>query len=125
MEEEAKIVLAIVGWRGMTSDKHGTLFADAMTSFVLRHGVPHEVVSGGAKGADTLGEAWARKRGIRLVILKPDWKRGGRRAGLARNTDIVAACTHMIAFPHDSGTGTQDSIKKALLLNKLDTVVKL
>lgn len=45
-----------------------------MTDRVAKHGMPELVVSGGAKGADTLGEQWARKHKIKVLILKPDWK---------------------------------------------------
>jgi predicted Rossmann fold nucleotide-binding protein DprA/Smf involved in DNA uptake len=33
-----------------------------------------EVVSGGARGVDTLGERWARENGIPIKIFPADWK---------------------------------------------------
>lgn len=116
----AALVLAIVGHRKFT-DQH--LLDDTLKEFVVRHGMPTLVVSGGAKGADTLGEAWAKKHKIVVNILKPDWKKHGKKAGVLRNTDIVNACTHVVAFPSKLGKGTQDSIHKAKLQGKVMTIV--
>src|SRR3954470_15364903 len=32
-----------------------------------------EVVSGGAKGADSLGEKWAKENKVKIKVFKPDW----------------------------------------------------
>jgi hypothetical protein len=108
--------LAIVGYRGFTDE---TVFMETMQAFVAKYGLPELVVSGGAAGADTMGELWAAICGIPTRILTPDWRRYGRAAGLMRNTDIVAACTHMVAFPSIHGKGTQDSIRKAQQAKKV------
>ena len=71
------------------------------------------IVSGGAKGADTLGEKFSKKYGLNIIIYKPNWNLHGKKAGILRNTDIVEKSTHMIAFPSKYGKGTQDSIRKA------------
>jgi hypothetical protein len=107
--------LALVGSRNYVNQKE---FDEVVDAFVLKHGtLPEFVVFGGAKGADTLAEVWARKHKIPLKIFKPDWKAKGKAAGVLRNTDIVNECTHMIAFPAADGKGTQDSIKKAQAKN--------
>lgn len=104
--------LAIVGYRGFTD---WAKFSDHVDAYVLERGErPVLVISGGAKGADTMAERWAKIHGIPTEILAPDWKKHKRGAGFARNTDIVNVCTDMIAFPNKArGKGTQDSIKKA------------
>ena len=71
------------------------------------------IVSGGAPGADTLAEKLARELNVQMIVFKPDWTTHGKAAGIMRNTDIVNASTHMIAFPSRKGKGTQDSIRKA------------
>jgi hypothetical protein len=75
------------------------------------------VVSGGAKGADTFAEIYARERGLDVIIFKADWNRHGRRAGFLRNHDIVNECDRLVAFWSDSrggkSTGTQHSIRLA------------
>lgn len=69
------------------------------------------IVSGGAKGADTLGEKWANENNIQTLIFKPDWNRWGKRAGFIRNTDIVANSDYVIAFWDGASPGTLSSIK--------------
>jgi hypothetical protein len=51
--------------------------------------------------------------------LEKTWKK----AGLLRNTDIINESTHVIAFPNDKGSGTQDSIRKAQKLGKIVKVI--
>jgi len=50
-----------------------------------------QVISGGARGVDALGERWARRRGIRLRRFPADWSRFGRRAGTVRNEEMARA----------------------------------
>jgi hypothetical protein len=109
-EKKPEMRLAIVGWRGFTNK---TLFDTELKNFTDEYGMPSLVVSGGAKGADTLAEEWAKEHNIKMLTLKPDWSTG-KAAGILRNTDIVRECTHMVAFPSEAyGKGTQDSIRKA------------
>lgn len=74
--------------------------------------MPELIVSGGARGADRLAERYAKENQIKMKVLKPDWTKG-RRSGLTRNTDIVNASTHVIAFVMPESRGTWDTIKKA------------
>ena len=43
------------------------------------------IVSGGARGADTLAERYAKERGCLLVVIKADWDKFGKSAGYRRN----------------------------------------
>lgn len=71
------------------------------------------VVSGGAKGADTLGELFAKEYNLKTMIFKPEWNRYGKAAGVIRNTEIVKNADIIMAFPMGSSKGTYDSIHKA------------
>ena len=72
------------------------------------------IVSGGAKGADTLAERFADEFGILKVVFKPDWSRYGDKASFLRNTDIIETADECVAFVNNpKSSGTQDSIKKA------------
>lgn len=56
-------------------------------------------VSGGAKGADTIGQEWAKGYGLKIYPpLKPDWNKYGRAAGPIRNSDIVKMADVIVAF---------------------------
>lgn len=80
------------------------------------------VISGGAKGADTLAVKYAKERSARLIELRPDWDTHGTKAALIRNTDIVKAAEYVIAFPLKDSKGTWDTVKKA---RELEIPVKI
>ena len=70
-----------------------------------------EVVSGGARGVDTCGEAWARRFGLPVKRFPADWTRHRRSAGPIRNGEMAAYADALVAFP--GGRGTADMVKQA------------
>lgn len=70
-----------------------------------------EVFSGGAKGADALGELYAIRQSKRLRVFPADWARWGRSAGARRNSTMAEYAHGLIAMP--GGSGTADMILKA------------
>jgi hypothetical protein len=72
------------------------------------------VVSGGANGADSLGERWARENNIQTLIFKPDWKKYGKSAGFIRNEDIIKNSDFVVAFWDEISKGTKSSINLAI-----------
>jgi hypothetical protein len=71
------------------------------------------LVSGGANGADKLGEQYANENNIPTKIFLPDWEKHGRVAGFLRNTDIINEAELVVAFWDQTSKGTKDSIDKA------------
>lgn len=65
-----------------------------------------EVISGGATGVDTGGEAWARSNGIPVKRFPADWHKYGRPAGPMRNGTMAAYATDLAVF--DGGKGTRN-----------------
>jgi hypothetical protein len=49
-----------------------------------------EVVSGGAVGADAAGELWARERGHRVHVIKPDYRRNNPKLAPKLRNDKMA-----------------------------------
>ena len=81
-----------------------------------------QIVSGGARGADTLGERYAKERGHLVKIFKADWDQG-KMAGYVRNVAMADYADALIAF--DFGTkGTGHMIKIAETRKMLVRVVK-
>ena len=78
----------------------------------------NSIVSGGAKGADTLAEKFATEMGVEMIIFKPNFEKHGRGAALARNTQIIENSDIVFAFSDGKSKGTHDSIKKAEKLGK-------
>lgn len=71
------------------------------------------LVSGGANGADKLGEQYANENNIPTKIFLPDWEKHGKAAGFLRNTDIINEAELVVAFWDQQSNGTRDSIQKA------------
>lgn len=76
------------------------------------------IVSGGAKGADSIGEKYADERGLKKEIYKPDWDLFGKKAGFLRNTTIIENSDMIFAFWDGKSNGTKDSLDKAQKLKK-------
>ena len=55
------------------------------------------VISGGAKGVDETAEDEARKLGMEVISVTPEWDKYGRRAGLMRNDIIVGMADSVVA----------------------------
>ncbi len=68
------------------------------------------IISGGAKGADTLAQKYARDNGIPILIYYPDWEQYGKKAGLIRNTLIAEQSDIMIGFREQMSMGTSHAI---------------
>ena len=77
---------------------------------------PTEVVSGAARGIDTLGEHWARVRKIPIKRFPANWKQYNKAAGLFRNTEMAEYADALVAIWDGKSTGTADMIAKAHLL---------
>jgi len=72
-----------------------------------------EIVSGGAEGADYLGETFARECEIDLKIFHADWKKHGKSAGPRRNRKMAEYADCLIAFWDGKSPGTKNMIEEA------------
>jgi hypothetical protein len=72
------------------------------------------IVSGRARGADLLGERWARDRGnyfnVSSNVFKPDWDLHGKSAGYKRNVTMADNAEYLIAFWDGKSKGTKHMI---------------
>lgn len=83
-----------------------------------------EIVSGGARGADSLGERYAQSRGMALNVMPADWKRFGKSAGYRRNESMAIYSTHCIVFWDGESRGTQHMIDLANQYNLALRIVR-
>lgn len=72
-----------------------------------------EIVSGGAAGADRLGEKYAKDHGYSLHVFPADWDRYGRQAGYIRNVQMAEYADALIAFWDGRSKGTKHMIEEA------------
>lgn len=79
-----------------------------------------EIVSGGARGADRIGEFVAKFYGIPVKQFIPDWSGLGKRAGFVRNSEMGDYADALLAFWDKKSRGTKQMIdyatKKGLLV---------
>ena len=83
-----------------------------------------EIVSGGAKGADTLAREFAEKNDIKLTEFTPDYKKYGRGAPIRRNKEIVEYSDQIIAFWDGKSRGTKNTIDIAKKQGKPVTIIR-
>jgi hypothetical protein len=68
------------------------------------------IVSGHARGADTLGEKYAQDEGFALEIYLAQWKKLGKQAGYRRNEQMAEVADALIAFWDGESKGTKHMI---------------
>jgi hypothetical protein len=105
--------LAIVGSRTFTD----YLFLESTIMTRINKNVT-EIVSGGAPGADSLAEDFAKKFRLKMKVFPADWKRLGKKAGYLRNISIIEYSDIVIAFWDFVSPGTKSSIDLAYKMHK-------
>jgi hypothetical protein len=71
------------------------------------------LIAGGARGADTLAEEWAKIQEVECSVYHADWAKHGRAAGPIRNQQMLdeGQPTLVVAFP--GGRGTADMVRRS------------
>lgn len=72
-----------------------------------------EIVSGGARGADRLGEFYAIDKNLPIRRFPADWDKFGKRAGFLRNSEMANYANELIAFWDGQSRGTKHMIDLA------------
>ena len=72
-----------------------------------------KVISGMAKGADTLAIRYADENKLTKILFPANWKVYPRIAGFLRNNDMLSIATHLIAFWDGKSSGTKHMIEIA------------
>lgn len=108
--------LAIIGSRTITS-------LDIASYIPEWYGSPDVIITGGAKGVDTIAEDFARSHGLGLLVFKPDYKAHLRGAPIRRNELIAKECDALLAFWDGKSRGTRYTIEYAMRLGKRVHVV--
>jgi len=88
--------VAIIGSRGISAIDLAPYLPSATT----------EIVSGGARGVDTVAHNYAIANSIKLTEFLPDYSRYGRSAPLKRNIEIINYADMLLAFWDGTSRGT-------------------
>lgn len=106
-KENFKVIIA--GSRGFSNYK---LLKETCDKYLREKKKTHNVivVSGHARGADTLGEKYASDEDLDLEIYPADWKKYGKSAGFMRNEQMANIADAVIAFWNGESHGTKHMI---------------
>ena len=120
--------VAIVGGRKFADQAHMTEVMDKALSAKVLDGCKIIIVSGRAKGADLMGEVYAKSRGYEIEEHTPDWKdltaipcRIGKNqygeynalAGHNRNQKMRDSADAVVAFWDGKSKGTKEMIEES------------
>ncbi len=75
--------------------------------------VATEIVSGGARGVDYLGECLAKNLNIPIKVFPADWDEYGKKAGPIRNSQMANYADALIAVWNGESKGTGNMIVQA------------
>ena len=107
--------LAIIGSRNLEVQNLGDYLPSTVT----------EIVSGGARGIDTVAATYAKQNGITLTEFLPDYQRYKRGAPLKRNQQIADYADEVLAFWDGTSRGTMYTVDLFKKLGKNVTIVHL
>ena len=115
---ERIVKLAVVGSRGFDSQQDYLKLQKELDKYEIDY-----IISGGAKGCDSLAYDYAEDNAIPILVIFPDFKNLGRKAGPIRNKIIIDKSSKVIAFWDKSSKGTKNSIEEAKKQGKLLKIV--
>lgn len=105
--EQLKVIIA--GGRDLTNYNLLKYTCDV----ILKGQVNVEIVSGCARGADSLGEQYAKEKGFNIKEFPANWDLHGKAAGYIRNKEMANYANVLIAFWDGKSKGTKHMINLA------------
>ncbi len=99
-----------------------------ITDFNLAQHIPPEatvIISGGAKGIDTLAEKYADEHGLEKIIIKPNYPKYHRGAPLKRDEEMVELADEVIVIWDGASKGSKYTADYAKKKNKPVTVIEV
>ena len=82
------------------------------------------IISGGARGADTLGERYAKSHNLKLDVYPANWDRFGKSAGYRRNVQMAEVADACVVFWNGTSKGSKHMIDIAIKHNLKLRIVK-
>lgn len=81
------------------------------------------IISGTARGADSLGIKYAHEHGLKVERYPAEWKKYGKSAGYKRNVQMAEVADALLAFWDGNSRGTKHMINIARDKNLIVMVV--
>ncbi len=76
-----------------------------------------EVVSGGCRGVDEMGEKWAKDNGVDIKIFHADWAKYGREAGELRNREMAEYADGLLLLWDGKSPGSSCMLRESAKAN--------
>ena len=105
-----KVVIA--GCRDYTNYQEAKKYIDMFLS-KIKNEYEIVIISGGANGADSIGERYAMENGFKVEIFPAEWDKYGKSAGPIRNEKMAKASDFAICFWDGKSRGTASMISCA------------
>lgn len=104
--------IVIAGSRNYENYDEAKIYIDRYISRIKNQ---YELIflSGGCRGADLIGERYAKENGYKIERYLPDWDKYGKSAGPERNEIMAKMCDCVICFWDGKSIGTKSMIKFA------------
>ena len=90
--------------------------------FEIKENIPVEIICGMCRGADMLGEKFAKEKGYHIKYFPADWEKNGKIAGIIRNGEMAKYAARedneddmgiLVAFWDGKSRGTKNMIINA------------
>lgn len=100
--------ILVCGGRDYTDKEHVYSILDQCYS----QNTKLEIISGMARGADTLAYEWAKERGVKCFEFPADWDRYKKAAGPLRNQQMIDEGFPDAGIAFKGTTGTADMVRR-------------
>lgn len=97
----------------IAGSREGVTYKDIVQAVEQCGWMPTTIICGGARGADALGDAWAKSMGVPVEYYPADWNQYGRQAGPIRNSQMAKNSEALIAVWDGFSRGTKNMIEMA------------
>ena len=112
-----EVYVVIAGCRDYENYEEAKKYIDICLSDIRKEN-EIVIVSGCARGADALGEKYAKENGFKVEKYPADWITYGRSAGPKRNEEMAKISDYVICFWDGKSRGTKSMIEYAKKYNK-------
>lgn len=116
--------IIIAGSRNYNNYNEAKLYIDRCLS-EIRKEYTIVIISGGAKGADSIGERYAIENGFNIERHPAEWNKYGKKAGPMRNRQMAEICDCVICFWDGKSKGTKSMIDCAERFRKPINIKKI
>ena len=83
------------------------------------------IISGGARGPDSVAITWAAANGLQCDVYPADWQTHGKKAGYLRNETMCAVADGLLAFWDHESRGTLHMVRLMQCADKDVRIVRL